>query len=75
MKSWKEHIKTIDINIHIEKGIKTIQIEPYAEEDDSEESSGVVDDINLAISTLDKSIDFFTKDRGKKYQQKRVSGP
>jgi len=65
MKSWKEHIKTIDINIHIE----------YAEEDDSEESSGVVDDINLAISTLDKSIDFLTKDRGKKHGQKRVSGP
>ena len=46
--------------------IKTIQIEPYAEEDDSEESSGVVDDINLAISTLDKSIDFFNQRPGKK---------
>ena len=50
--------------------IKTIQIEPYAEEDDSEESSGVVDDINLAISTLDRSIDFLTKDRGKSMGRK-----
>lgn len=42
--------------------IKIIQIEPYIEEDDSEEGSGTVEYINLVVSTLDKSIDFHAQD-------------
>lgn len=43
------------------ESVKTIQIEPYAKEDDSKEGSGVVDAINLIVSILDKSILFHSQ--------------